>query len=121
MFNAMVPRLTKLISFSIEFSNCKISDFEIIALSQVLFKTQQIKQFTLKVFQYPNISKDCIYFMVKTLLKFPNLERFDLYFRRLSLDDREITELIEGISELQVDNLNCVCFKKESLHISFAI
>jgi len=119
MFDVMIPRLTKLISFSIEFSNCKISDFEIITLSQVLFKAQQIKHFRLKVLQYPNVSKDCIYFLVKTLLKFSNIKKFDLYFRRLSLDDREITELIEGISELKVENLNCSCFKKDSLHIYF--
>ena len=35
---------------------------------------------------------------------------------RLSLDDEEISELLEKISQLEV--LKCVCFKKESLHIS---
>jgi len=67
--------------------------------------------------QYPNISKGCIYFLLKTLLKFKNLKRFDLYFRRLSLDGGEIQELRDKIAELK--DIQCVCFKNESLHISF--
>jgi len=78
----------------------------------------------------PNLSKDCIYHFVRILVKCKNLGRIDIYLRRSErwsllfnhfldcVENEEITELLEKLPIFE--DLNIVCFKKQSLHISKA-
>jgi len=116
MLTKVFPLLTKLRYLSLEFLNCKLGDFEVIELAQILSKASQIKQLTLKIIQYPSISKDCIFYLAKTLGNMQNLAKFDIYLRRLSLDDEELNELMECLSNMR--ELRCILFQKQSLHFS---
>lgn len=110
---------TELKFLTLELSNCRVSDVEIMTLAQILHGLQHIKQFVLKVIQYPNLSKDCIYYLIRILLQYKNLEKFEVYLRRLNLDDTEIASLLENLSKYE--NLKVVCFQKQSLLISKTI
>jgi len=51
LFAANFPHMSFLNYYSMEFFNCRISDIDLVTLIQIVSKAQQIKQFTLKVFQ----------------------------------------------------------------------
>jgi len=87
---------------------------EVIAFAHGLINLPQIKYFSLKVLQNPNVSKECLEKFATAISRLENLSQFDLYFRRLGLRKDEILELEKRIETLP--NIQCSC-SKESIHI----
>jgi len=98
----------------IEFLNCHLGDQEIMVLAYQILKLVQVKRLSLKVIQYPNISEMCIINLITAISKLNNLEHFDVFLRRLSIEDETAIELVDRINQL--NNIKCVK-SKQSLHI----
>lgn len=100
--------------FEWELLNCQVSDMEVIAFAQGLVKVKQLRYFSLKVIQNPNISEDCIEKVAGAISRLEDLSKFDLYFSKLSLHPQAIKGLGKRIESSQ--NAHCSC-SKVSIHI----
>jgi len=110
----VIPGVPLLKFFSLEFLNSRVSETEMMILTQALPRMSHVQQLELKVIQYPNISDGCIYYMVNALSKLKNFTKFDLYFRRLSVTEDVLQELENKLLELE--DVKCSRFR-ESLYI----
>jgi len=97
-----------------ELLNCRVGDMEVVAYVHGLMKVKQIKYFSLKVIQNPNISEDCLEKVAHAMSRLESLLGFDLYFRKLNLHSQAIKELGKRIETYE--NIHCLC-SKESIHI----
>jgi len=97
-----------------EFLNSQISDVEIIAFAHGLMKVKQLKVFSIKVLQKGGISEECIEKFAGILSNLDNLQKFDLYFRKLDIHPQGIVDLGTRIQNFK--NIQCSC-SKESIYI----
>jgi len=109
-----VPKIKTLKRFSLEFLNSRVTESEMFAVVQMIPELTHIEEFTFKVLQYPNIEEACILCLTTRLSKYPNFKKINLYFRRLTLDDYGMEEMVNKIQSL--NDMNCVQSKK-SLYI----
>jgi len=98
----------------LEFLNCHLGDQETMILAFQILKLAQVKRISLKVIQYPNISEICVINLVTAFSRLENLDHFDVFLRRLSIEDENLIQLVDRINQL--NNIKCV-ISKQSLHI----
>jgi len=111
--SSFLPGMINLRFFYLEFMNSKVSDEEIIMFAQFLTRMSQLERLTFKIIQHPNVSEMAIYYLISTISKLKNFQIFDIYFRRLSVPDENITSLVNKVNQLE--NVQCNrC--KQSLH-----
>jgi len=92
-----------------------MSEMEIMVLACRLPTLRSLQRLTLKVIQYPNVSSEgCIFQLVNNLSKIETLKKFDVYFRRLSLEEQSLNKLIKSFEDM--NNVQYCCFK-QSLHV----
>jgi len=107
------PNLTKLQNFALEFLNSRMSETEVVLFAQALPLLKALERLSFKVIQYPNVSEGCIFYLMSTISKLPNLKNFDIYFRRFDTSDEMVQELITRIKLLK--NIQCEV-SKQSLY-----
>jgi len=108
-----LPTLKYLRWLGLEFLNSRMSEMEVVILAQLLPQLK-LERFILKVIQYPNVSEECLYYLMNTISKLPNLKRFDIYFRRLTIPEEIIQELMKKIHTYE--HMSC-SFSNQCLHI----
>jgi len=106
--------LTTLSHLEVQSLNCQLSDLEVFAIADGLSKVRHLKYFSLKVFQKPGLSEECIEQLARVLAKLDNLLNFDVYFRRLGMHPQGIKDLGNRIQSF--GDIECSC-SKESIHI----
>jgi len=101
-----IPKIQSLRHFSLEFLNSRITESEMFEMVQMIPQLTHIEEFTFKVLQYPNVIEACILCLSNMLSKFPNFKKINLYFRRLSLDEYTMEEVVNKIQSF--NGLSCV-------------
>jgi len=113
--SSSLPSLGKLRSFGLDLLNSRVSETEIVIFAQMLPQLKFLERLTLKVLQYPNVSEGCIYYLMSTISKLPNLKHFEIYFRRIIPSSEMVRELVKRIHSFE--NIEC-CVSKQSLYFS---
>jgi len=111
-----LPSLGKLRSFGLDLLNSRVSETEVVIFAQMLPQMKYLERLTLKVIQYPNVSEGCIYYLMSTISKLPNLKHFEIYFRRIIPSSEMVRELVKRIQSLE--NIEC-CVSKQSLYFCY--
>jgi len=101
-----IPKIQSLRHFSLEFLNSRITESEMFEMVQMVPQLTHVEEFTFKVLQYPNVIEACILCLSSMLSKFPNFKKINLYFRRLSLDEYTMEEVVNKIQSF--NGLSCV-------------
>jgi len=110
-----LPKLIYLHNFSLEFLNSKISENEVITFAQMLPQLKSLERLRFKVIQYPSVSEGCIYYLMSIISKMPNLKFFEVYFRRLTIPEEVVQELLNRFAKFE--NIQC-CYSRQCLAFS---
>jgi len=100
-----IPKIQTLKKFSLELLNSRVTESEMFNVIQMIPNITQIEEFTFKVIQYPNVEIACILCLISRLSMCKNFKKINLYFRRLSIDEGEMREVVNRIHSLT--DINC--------------
>jgi len=113
LFQAFVP-LANFKHLKFEFLSCGLGDMELAAFIYGLSQIPQLKYFQLKIIQSSPISMEYIEKFVDKLCSMNNLEKFDLYFRKQYISNRDVARIKNMFSRFK--NVQCSC-SPQSLYV----
>jgi len=110
----VLPRLENLRNLFLEISKCKIGELELMILAEGFKECTQLKRLTFKFNDYSYISIDCLAKFAHVMSELNFLNKFDIFFRKLSYPEEERVKLINDLR--RIESINFV-LTKESLHV----
>jgi len=114
MLSSILPKMKELSKFTLELSNCKFSEMDLMLLVEGLKRSYQFKQFTFKLIEHSTLNVNYLLEFVRCITQLESLEQYDLFFRKLRYSEAELQELSDSL--LMIKDLDFV-ITKESLHI----